>query len=611
MTSALESTNRSKRKNVWIALLPCLFFLILSILTYPGILTGGVILPTDWLYEAFYPWKSTAPSRVSSNPRQNDAVMQLYPLDLYTRERMRDGEVPLWNPYLGGGIPHLATGFNRVFYPLFWPGLLLSAPAARNFEMVLHLILGALFQFLFLRRLGCGRGASVLGGMAFGWSSALAVRAPLNYVADTLIWLPLILYAVEGILQELRGNVAVLALAAGLQLLAGSLPDVLSSWILIAFFLLGRLIGRSASVWVRVFVRIAAGVALAAMLSGVQLLPHGELVRLSHRGERSYEELSAQGAPVESLATLFSPRVLGSDPDRMAWTPPRLAQLYFGIVGLALSVVSVRGGERRIKAALLLAGVGAYLVSSGTPLLYAIYVILPPVSGLRYVNTFAAVSVVALSALSAFGADRLAKRPPKGSKSLAAAMALSVVGSVGLCMASLIVRPTSPSGNAMLELGTAFGFMGAFLAILYFYSSGRFSARAMILCLIGLSAADLIRFPAHQNRVTSIERVPIFPATPGLDLISDEDRLYRVLAVVPRSAGPRGPWMLGPNSLMAYGISDAGAIIRSSRRASCGTTRRWSANSRERGAAKRSGVAARSSTFWRATVSAPIPWPRS
>ena len=188
------------------ALLPFLFLLFLGVLTYPGILAGSVLLPTDWLYEAFYPWKTMSPSVTSANPRQNDAIIQLYPLDLYTRERMRQGEVPLWNPYLGSGIPHLATGFNRVFYPLAWPGLLLSAPGARNFEMLLHLILGAVFQFLFLRRLGCGKAASLLGGIAFGWGSALAVRASLNYVSDTLTWLPLVLFAAGGILQQIRGR---------------------------------------------------------------------------------------------------------------------------------------------------------------------------------------------------------------------------------------------------------------------------------------------------------------------------------------------------------------------------------------------------------------------
>ena len=188
-----------------------------------------------------------------------------------------------------------------------------------------------------------------------------------------------------------------------------------------------------------------------------------------------------------------------------------------------------------------------------------IYLVFPPIAGLRYVHTFAAVSTVAFSALAALGADRLVKSPPTSMKSLGAAMALAAVASVSLAIISLSAGPTSPSGNAMLELGTAFGLMAALLAVLYFYGVGRFSPRAMILSLICLAAADLIRFPAHQNPVTSVERFPIFPTTKGFDLIAAEDRLYRALAVVPRTAGPLGPWVAGPNSLMAYGISDASA----------------------------------------------------
>ena len=166
---------------------------------------------------------------------------------------------------------------------------------------------------------------------------------------------------------------------------------------------------------------------------------------------------------------------------------------------------------------------------------------------------------MAFSALAALGAERLAKSPPTRVKPLGVIMALAAVASVSLTVTSLSVGPTSPSGNVMLELGTAFGLVTALFAVLYFCSVGRFSPRAMILFLICLAAADLIRFPAHQNPVTSIERFPIFPTTKGLELIAAEERLYRALAVVPRTAGPLGPWMAGPNSLMAYGIPDASA----------------------------------------------------
>ncbi len=53
------------------ASVPLACILLLCLLTYPGVLTGGVMLPTDWLYEAYYPWKAMSPSTTtcSASPK--------------------------------------------------------------------------------------------------------------------------------------------------------------------------------------------------------------------------------------------------------------------------------------------------------------------------------------------------------------------------------------------------------------------------------------------------------------------------------------------------------------------------------------------------------------
>lgn len=542
--------------------IPFLCLAALCLVTYPGVLTGGVLLPTDWLYEAYYPWKTMAPSVVSANPRQNDAVVQLYPMDLYTRERLRDGEVPLWNPLLGAGIPHMATGFNRVFYPVYWPGLLLSPPAARNFEILAHLFLAGFFQYVFLRRLRCGETASLVGAMAFAWSGPLALRAPLNYVSDTIVWVPLVLFAVEGILQKRRGSVAFLACASGMQLLAGSLPDVMSSWILVSFYGLGRLVGAPPADGVRAIPKLAAGVALAAALASIQLVPQLELAGESHRGERSYEHLRDNGASATSLLTVLSPRIIGSDADRIERIVPgqRHTQLYFGIVGLVFCFIGLVRGPPRLCLALALAGAGTFLVSAGTPLLRLIYVSFPPIAGLRYVHTFANVCPVAFSAIGALGVHAfLTSETPGLSERSQRLLPVAVAGTLALAFLSYRMGPASPEGNVVLELATAGALLTAVAAVTFLRSTGRLSLSALAVWLVVISAADLVRFPAHLNPVTSVTRFPIFPDTKGLDRIRAHEGLHRSLAVVPRHAGPRGPWLASPNTLMAYGIPDASA----------------------------------------------------
>jgi len=538
---------------------PLFFFVSLSLLTYPGVLAGRVVLPVDWLYEAFYPWKALQPSVRSANPRQNDAIVQLYPLDLYTRERLLRLEAPLWNPYLGGGIPHLATGFTRALYPPAWPGLLLSPKGARNFELLFHLTLAGFFQLLFLRRLGCGPLGGLVGGMAFGWSGALSLRTPLGYVLDTLTWVPLLLYGVEGVVRRLRGSALVLALATALQILAGSLPDVAASWLLVSVYFVVRLISQSAG-RMRAALTVAAALLLGAGLAAVQLVPQLELIQESHRGARSYHDLKATGTSPLGLLTLLSPRLFGSNTDRNYWldTPAPGAQMYIGMVPFLLALGSLRGRSQAPRGALLAAGSGTYLVAAGSPALYPLLLLVPALSGLRYVHTFSNVCAVALSALAGLGAERLLApsaeaRPGRSGR---AALAFGVLAAA-LGAGALGCGVTSRPGYVLVELALAAGVAATYFGVLALWAKER--ARRLGAAVLLLSAVDLVRFPAQQNPAVSTERFPIYPPTPGLDLVARDTGLYRALSVVPGGSDDYGPWVAGPNSLLAYRIPDAGA----------------------------------------------------
>ena len=60
----MESAKPSGRANTLVlkgVLPPILYCLLLRVLTYSVILTEGVLLPTDWLYETFDPWKTLSP----------------------------------------------------------------------------------------------------------------------------------------------------------------------------------------------------------------------------------------------------------------------------------------------------------------------------------------------------------------------------------------------------------------------------------------------------------------------------------------------------------------------------------------------------------------------
>ena len=88
-----------------------------------GVLAGAALIPpVVWLLPALLAHRA---------PTFRDQADFFFPLKLYTADRLRAGEIPLWNPLSGLGEPWLANAQSGVFYPptLFF---LILAPGARR-----------------------------------------------------------------------------------------------------------------------------------------------------------------------------------------------------------------------------------------------------------------------------------------------------------------------------------------------------------------------------------------------------------------------------------------------------------------------------------------------
>ena len=112
--------------------LPCLCFW--------EVLRGDLLLPTDWLHRDLEPWRQTTPDHPVVNSRIKDAILDGYSLDVVSSRAAKEGRIALWNPYAGGGVPHLAAGFSRMLYPPFWIYALLDTELAHNVEILFHLL---------------------------------------------------------------------------------------------------------------------------------------------------------------------------------------------------------------------------------------------------------------------------------------------------------------------------------------------------------------------------------------------------------------------------------------------------------------------------------------
>src|SRR5437879_7777441 len=81
-------------------------------------------------------------------------IFEYYSWRHYARERIRAGEVPLWNPYELGGNVLLANSQSAVLYPPNLLLYLLPLPIGINLVTALHTLLTGLMMLGMLRALG-------------------------------------------------------------------------------------------------------------------------------------------------------------------------------------------------------------------------------------------------------------------------------------------------------------------------------------------------------------------------------------------------------------------------------------------------------------------------
>lgn len=272
-----------------------------------------------------------------------DGIQEIYPLKVLASEIIRQGGLPLWNPYMFIGFPLLGSMQPSVFYPLGAFFLFLPPPLALNLSTLLHSTLAGFFTFLYARLL-CGRDfPAIMAGMAFGFLGYVQCHlnhVPIYYAA---VWLPLILYFIEKLRVEgrmLYGLSASLAIA--LQVYAGHPQTLVQSHMLLSFYVLAHAVIAGRSAGLGFAARSAASAALGLLLALPQLVSTYELSTLAFRKTLSYEFFSQFSFPPHLLPSLLFPFLWGKGGEY--WGPDhvmRLAEGFAGTLPLLMAVVVV------------------------------------------------------------------------------------------------------------------------------------------------------------------------------------------------------------------------------------------------------------------------------
>ncbi|MBU1912602.1 MAG: YfhO family protein, partial [Candidatus Omnitrophica bacterium] len=329
-----------------------------------------------------------------------------YPLREFSAAQILSWKVPLWNPYIQCGSPHLAELQTCVFYPLSIVYSLFPYPQAFNYFIIMHIFLAGLFTYILMREWGHSAYASFLSAVAFMFSGYIISVINLLASLASVVWLPLvILFYERAVKKDWVKNSIITGVFMALMFLGGE-PIVLYA----TFFILVLMAG------LRIKPMMLAIVVFLGLAS-FQIFPFLEFLQYTSRNLMDFSEASMWSMPVYALSELFFPYLSESDYiykdywTRQSW----LVVYYMGIVTVIFALISLKfDSTKRRKAIFYILALGLVL-SFGryTPVYYFLYNFLPGFKLSRYPIKFFFMATFSLAILAGMGMDYYARHAKK------------------------------------------------------------------------------------------------------------------------------------------------------------------------------------------------------
>jgi hypothetical protein len=432
------------------------------------------------------------------------------------------GHIPLWNPYLMGGVPYVAGMAGDIFYP---PSLLLRAMVpvdlAMSLAFALPLFFAGFFAYLFFRSWRLGFYAALIGGLAYMLSGFVASLAGAGHDGKLYIaaLMPLVLWLVTlGVRDGFRWVWGVLALAIGFAVLSPH-PQVLQYMLLAcgAFALYvaiseaksGR-IERNAAMG---RLALAAGAVILGFLMGaIQFLPVMEYTPWSPRaGGQGYAYAITFSFPPEELINTYLPQFSGLLTAYWGRNGIHFHSEYIGVVvlmlaGAGLGAVKTRGFARFWLGTFIVALLWA--LGGFTPFYHLVYALVPGSKFFRAPSTIFYIVSFCVALFAALGVERIAARaigPRYLVGWLIAGVLIAVLAASG-GFTNVGEAIADPSRIAAVEANAPAVTLGALRSLLFVvltavvlmgFLRGKLTLHVSAVALLVLAAVDLWTIDRH------------------------------------------------------------------------------------------------------------------
>lgn len=389
---------------------PIILFILLFLYIFRKVFFLGLYpIPSDLLVSFFFPynsggWENFTDFVAHKEFIASDVVRQIYPWRILAIELMKQGQLPLWNPYAFSGTPLLANIQSAVFYPLNVIFFLFTKQIAWMIYILLQPVLAFFFMYLFIRSLRLERQAAIFAGLAYGFIGYVIIWFELGVVGHTAVWLPLVLWGITNFLERKRlFYILVSVFGLTCSLLAGHAQTAVYIFLItISYYFVMSY--RRLSVF-EVF-RFGSLFILPFGLAAIQLLPSIELLSFSARNAATSAEVFYRlQLPLQHLVMIFAPDFFGNPATKNFWGVDYNEFLgFFGVIALVFACIAIfHSWQERIVRFLLFLAIIALFFALPTPISSLLQVLNVPVLGTGIPARALFIVEFSFVVLSAFG----------------------------------------------------------------------------------------------------------------------------------------------------------------------------------------------------------------
>lgn len=522
--------------------------LIVGVFFYQ-LLLGKLPVPTDALVGLYHPWRDLyAKEYPRGVPYKNflitDPVRQQIPWRKIAIDAWKQGRVPWWNPYTYGGTPLVGNIQAAVFYPLNILFFVFSFATAWTILIVLQPYLAGLFLFLYLGSRKVHPTAALVGAVAWSFSGFSVAWLMWGTIVQTAMWLPLILLAIDRILEGKRRWWIILTGALTMQFLAGHAQVFLYGMIFSFFYFLLRLrqLPKHRTI---PYVDFAKAISFFVVVTMLQWVPLMKSLLASARLTESVWDKPGFFIPWEHLIQFFVPDFFGNPATMNYWGTWNWAEFvgYVGIVPIFFAAIATTSNwkQARFWAWTILVGLLFALPTPVAKLPY--YLHLPVASSLQPTRLLVIIDL-SLAVLAAFGIEAFLKKPRR-----VGLVCVAIGAIIGVAWVA-----TWPGGEHMtvarrnLLMPTGLFILAA--VVVYIGIGFRKLQKPALLVLLGLSSFDLLRFGWKFTPFTPREY--FFPETAVITYLTNQPKPFRVMSVDDRIFPPNATSYFGIETIEGY-----------------------------------------------------------